>query len=53
MKTRLLPIAFLFISNFAFADCEIALQKRLKEDLNLTYQQFDQTYDAGFRLLEK
>lgn len=37
----------------AFADCEIALQKRLKEDLDLTYQQFDQTNDAGFRLLEK
>jgi hypothetical protein len=53
VKTRLLPIAFLFISNFAFADCEIALQKRLKEDLNLTYQQFDKTYDTGFRLLEK
>jgi hypothetical protein len=53
MKTGLLSIGFLFISNVVFADCKVALEERLKEDLNLTYQQFDQTYDAGFRLLEK
>ncbi len=53
MKTGLLSIGFLFISNVAFADCKAALEERLKDDLNLTYQQFDQTDDAGFRLLEK
>ena len=52
MKTGLLSIGFLFISNVAFADCKAALEERLKDDLNLTYQQFDQTDDAGFRLLE-
>ena len=53
MKTGLLSIGLLFTSNLAFADCKVALEERLKDDLNLTYQQFDQTYDAGFRLLEK
>ena len=53
MKTGILSIGLLFISNLAFADCKVALEERLKDDLNLTYQQFDQTYDAGFRLLEK
>ena len=53
MKTGILSIGLLFTSNLAFADCKIALEERLKDDLNLTYQQFDQTYDAGFRLLEK
>ncbi|MEM6509383.1 MAG: hypothetical protein AAF644_07820 [Pseudomonadota bacterium] len=53
MKKGLLSVGLLFLSNLAFADCKVALEERLKDDLNLTYQQFDQTYDAGFRLLEK
>ena len=53
MKTGLLSIGFLIISNVSFADCKVELEERLKDDLSLTYQQFDQTYDAGFRLLEK
>jgi len=53
MKTGLSSIGFLIISNVSFADCKVELEERLKDDLSLTYQQFDQTYDAGFRLLEK
>jgi len=43
---------FFIFSNSVFADCKSELADRLKSDLNLTYQEFDQTNGSGFRLLE-
>ncbi|WP_419147858.1 hypothetical protein [Pseudoalteromonas 'SMAR'] len=53
MKIGILSIALMVMANSALADCKVALQKRLEKDLDLSYQQFDQTKDSGFRLLEQ
>jgi hypothetical protein len=49
-----ISISFLLLifSNLVLADCKSLLNERLNNDLNLTYEQFDQTNKSGFRLLE-
>lgn len=51
MKTGILSTALLLLSTQAAADCNEILQERLSQDLTLSYKEFDQTSDAGFRLL--
>lgn len=45
-------LLFLTFSSSATANCKIALDDRINNDLNLSYQQFDQTNNSGFRMLE-
>ncbi len=52
---RLLATSWLLTSPLALAavDCDSAYQDRLKSDLKLSYQAFDQTMKGGFRALDE
>ena len=44
----------LIIIPFSFVnadDCQILFQKHIQSDMNLSYEEFDQTMDGGFRVL--
>jgi len=51
-KSLILFFLLYTFSSFAI-DCEKAYQKHLQSDLTLSYQEFDQTMDSGFRPLAK
>ncbi len=49
-KLTAMLVCWLPLSSIA-DDCAAAYQRHLKTDLSLSYQEFDQTMDAGFRAL--